>query len=161
MANTLASNLQKTFGKLIKDVIVQHEQVTVVVDQTNLKELCLGLRDDPQFQFDQLTDVCGVDYLHYGMAEWKTEKTTAKESLHLLSTLFLSTWKRRLTRDGKTRTVTARARTVPMVAEPKRLCRIIRWGTSVPSSSTMKGTSRSGNMQPTISPGRLSRLSSL
>lgn len=77
LANVLASKVKKQFSKLIKDVHVNHEQVTVEVESINLKELCLALRDDPEFQFDQLTDVCGVDYLHYGVAEWKTEKTTA------------------------------------------------------------------------------------
>ena len=34
------------------------------------------LRDDAEFAFDQLTDVCGVDYLTYGKDEWTTYEAT-------------------------------------------------------------------------------------
>ena len=36
-----------------------------------------ALRDDPAFDFKMLMDVCGVDYLHYGLSEWETESATA------------------------------------------------------------------------------------
>ena len=35
------------------------------------------LRDDPQFGFEQLIDLCGVDYLDYGRDEWNTLGSTA------------------------------------------------------------------------------------
>jgi NADH-quinone oxidoreductase subunit C len=34
------------------------------------------LRDKPKYAFQTLIDVCGVDYLHYGRAEWQTESST-------------------------------------------------------------------------------------
>ena len=40
-------------------------------------EVCLALRDEPEFDFKLLIDVCGVDYLHYGLSEWETESATA------------------------------------------------------------------------------------
>jgi NADH-quinone oxidoreductase subunit C len=34
------------------------------------------LRDAPEFQFEMLMDLCGVDYLHYGVSDWSTEQAT-------------------------------------------------------------------------------------
>jgi branched-chain amino acid transport system ATP-binding protein len=36
----------------------------------------MALRDEAAFRFEQLIDVCGVDYLAYGEAEWATDETT-------------------------------------------------------------------------------------
>jgi NADH-quinone oxidoreductase subunit C len=36
----------------------------------------LTLRDNKPFCFDQLIDLCGVDYLYYGDYDWKTESAT-------------------------------------------------------------------------------------
>ena len=35
-----------------------------------------NIRDEEAFGFDMLMDVCGVDYLDYGHAEWKTRDAT-------------------------------------------------------------------------------------
>jgi NADH-quinone oxidoreductase subunit C len=35
-----------------------------------------GLRDDAQFQFQQLLDLCGVDYSQFGRDEWQTESAS-------------------------------------------------------------------------------------
>lgn len=34
------------------------------------------LRDDPRFLFEQLIDVCGVDYADYGKTAWETDQAT-------------------------------------------------------------------------------------
>jgi NADH-quinone oxidoreductase subunit C len=34
------------------------------------------LRDDPRFLFEQLIDVCGVDYAEYGKTEWETDQAS-------------------------------------------------------------------------------------
>ncbi len=36
-------------------------------------EVCRALRDEEDFSYEQLTDLCGVDYLGYGQSEWETE----------------------------------------------------------------------------------------
>lgn len=36
------------------------------------------LRDDPELQFEQLSDLCGVDYLSYGDAEWDTTDVSSE-----------------------------------------------------------------------------------
>ncbi len=51
-------------------------EVTVEVEAKNLSELALVLRDDPALDFSMLVDVCGVDYLDYGVSQWLTEAAT-------------------------------------------------------------------------------------
>jgi len=41
-------------------------------------EVCLQLRDRPEFDYAQLTDLCGLDYLSYGATEWITADATAE-----------------------------------------------------------------------------------
>jgi NADH-quinone oxidoreductase subunit C len=46
--------------------------VTVEVDVDAWLEVCRSLRDEEEFSYEQLTDLCGVDYLSYGESEWDT-----------------------------------------------------------------------------------------
>jgi NADH-quinone oxidoreductase subunit C len=41
---------------------VEHGQLIVTVPSERIVSVLTTLRDDPQFQFEQLIDVCGVDY---------------------------------------------------------------------------------------------------
>ena len=52
-------------------------ELTITVSAQHLRALCLLLRDEPDFDFKLLIDVCGVDYLQYGIAEWETRSATA------------------------------------------------------------------------------------
>jgi NADH-quinone oxidoreductase subunit C len=76
---TLIENLQNyctdllSRCRLISDKV---NQVTIEVDPANLIQLMTLLRDKPEFAFEQLMDVCGVDYLAYGKTEWATDNTT-------------------------------------------------------------------------------------
>lgn len=60
-----------------KALISENGELTLEIPRSCLLEICLSLRDEPQFSFDLLLDVCGVDYLHYGLSEWVTEASTA------------------------------------------------------------------------------------
>lgn len=44
---------------------VQHDQLTVEVSQSEYLPVCLKLRDDPALRFEQLIDLCGMDYSSY------------------------------------------------------------------------------------------------
>jgi len=73
---TLVNDLQNQFGdKLLH--IQQIDCVTIELTRENLVTVCQELRDAPQFKFDMLIDLCGVDYLDYGISQWRTETTTA------------------------------------------------------------------------------------
>ncbi|MBY0378423.1 MAG: NADH-quinone oxidoreductase subunit C [Gammaproteobacteria bacterium] len=51
-------------------------ELTLVLTKNALLEVATQLRDTPEFCFEQLIDVCGVDYLTYGVDEWVTDKAT-------------------------------------------------------------------------------------
>jgi NADH-quinone oxidoreductase subunit C len=51
-------------------------ELTYEVPADQLLEAATVLRDAPGLKFEMCMDVCGVDYLEYGRAEWKTEHAT-------------------------------------------------------------------------------------
>src|SRR5688572_20647590 len=55
--------LKDHFGARIKDAKTDVLDPYVVVDTTDLREICTFLRDDPQLKFELLTNISGVDYL--------------------------------------------------------------------------------------------------
>lgn len=75
--NTLKEQTLKSFSSWVYKAEIDHGELTLVVDRCYLRDICFMLRDKPKFAFQTLIDVCGVDYLHYGYAEWQTETTTA------------------------------------------------------------------------------------
>ncbi len=46
--------------------------ITLTVAPDRLLSLCRRLRDEDDFRFSQLIDLCGVDYLEYGRTDWRT-----------------------------------------------------------------------------------------
>jgi NADH-quinone oxidoreductase subunit C len=58
-------------------------EVTVVVKAADYLAAMLTLRDDPALKFDQLLDLCGVDYSTYGEGAWDGLRFAAVS--HLLS----------------------------------------------------------------------------
>ncbi len=71
--STLAENLKSHFAGLGGEVAVGFNEVTLTVPADKLIETASTLRDHDDFGFEQLMDLCGVDYAHYGRAEWDTE----------------------------------------------------------------------------------------
>ncbi|NNF15116.1 MAG: NADH-quinone oxidoreductase subunit C, partial [Gammaproteobacteria bacterium] len=64
---------------------------TLLVAPDDWLEVATALRDEPQFDFALLMDVCGVDYLGFGQDEWKADSAThtgfsrgvsARENIH-------------------------------------------------------------------------------
>ena len=74
--DTLINDLRERLGARIINDKLETGQVTIEVSATDLAEVCLILRDDETLAFNQLSDLCGVDYLSYGKADWETEDTT-------------------------------------------------------------------------------------
>lgn len=48
-------------------------ELTLIVPRQQLLEIAVRLRDDEAFRFEELIDVCGVDYAAYGKSEWQTD----------------------------------------------------------------------------------------
>jgi len=63
----LAQTLKQRFKGQLQRCDVAFGEITVSVAPQHLTEVCLALRDEDGFCFEQLIDVCGVDYLDYGV----------------------------------------------------------------------------------------------
>jgi NADH-quinone oxidoreductase subunit C len=74
-ADKLAARIRDRFGDSV-DVDVAFGEVTVGIAADDLLQTCTALRDESDFAFETLIDVCGVDYLSYGQAEWETSSAT-------------------------------------------------------------------------------------
>jgi NADH-quinone oxidoreductase subunit C len=72
----LAGRLQESLGDRVETVVRCCGELTIEVGRENLLDACRILRDDDALRFEMLMDLCGVDYLDYGRAEWTTETAT-------------------------------------------------------------------------------------
>ena len=73
LASTFSSQLQS-------NVVVENDvfgEVTIEVLAKDALSVFEKLRDDAAFKFEQLIDVCGVDYSEYGSVEWETESPSS------------------------------------------------------------------------------------
>jgi NADH-quinone oxidoreductase subunit C len=66
----LASRVQQRFSTQITATNVELSELTVELPREHLRSVCTALRDESGFNFEQLIDVCGVDYLTYGDGVW-------------------------------------------------------------------------------------------
>jgi len=72
----LAETLSARFGDKLERVPSRCGELTFEVNPASLLEVCRKLRDEPEWCFEQLVDLTGVDYLDYGRVEWNTETAT-------------------------------------------------------------------------------------
>lgn len=73
----LAQAIEARFGAKVSRDELTPGDLAYVVAPADLLEVCQILRDEEPFQFEMLQDVCGVDYLDYGHAEWDTQHATS------------------------------------------------------------------------------------
>ena len=80
---TLAQNLQTQFGDKLLSVKSALAEVTIEVAASDYASVMQTLRDGAEFRFDELIDLCGVDYSTYGNGEWQGKRYAVV--VHLLS----------------------------------------------------------------------------
>jgi NADH-quinone oxidoreductase subunit C len=73
----LASAVERTLPGVLKVVASTCGELTYEVSADRLLEASAALRDAAELKFEMCMDVCGVDYLEHGRAEWKTEHATS------------------------------------------------------------------------------------
>jgi NADH-quinone oxidoreductase subunit C len=73
---TLAARIEARFDRQVRRVESRCGELTYEVGKGDLVAVASALRDEPEFHFEQLIDVCGVDYLTYGIDEWIKESAT-------------------------------------------------------------------------------------
>jgi NADH-quinone oxidoreductase subunit C len=79
----LQAQINETLGSKAKSVTVALGEVTVVVPAADYLEAARLLRDAPGCKFEQLIDLCGMDYSDYREGEWEGERFCVVS--HLLS----------------------------------------------------------------------------
>ena len=62
----LFANLQAVFGEKISKIQFALNEITIECNAKDYLTVCQALRDDAHFKFEQLIDLCGVDYQEYG-----------------------------------------------------------------------------------------------
>jgi NADH-quinone oxidoreductase subunit C len=66
---------QRLGAKAVASAQVRDHAVVDVAPE-HWVDVARTLRDDADFRFDTLIDVCGVDYLSYGQVEWDTQNVS-------------------------------------------------------------------------------------
>ena len=79
----LSQNLQKHLGDRVKALQAALGEITIDVDASDYLDVMTALRDEPELCFEELMDLCGVDYSTYGNSEWTGKRFAAVS--HLLS----------------------------------------------------------------------------
>jgi NADH-quinone oxidoreductase subunit C len=91
-AQTLTAVLQAALGDKLVSVDAMLGEVTAVVKAGELLAAAATLRNAPGLRFEQLTDLCGMDYREYGDGAWKGARFAVV--YHLLS--ITHNWRLRL-----------------------------------------------------------------
>jgi NADH-quinone oxidoreductase subunit C len=67
---TLQAAVESTLGARVKRLVADRGELTLTVLQDDYLACALILRDDATLKFEQLIDVCGVDYSSYKDQDW-------------------------------------------------------------------------------------------
>jgi len=62
---TTKTSVEAALGSLLKSSVIRLGELTIVVDAADYLQAAKILRDDPNCRFEQLMDLCGVDYSTY------------------------------------------------------------------------------------------------
>lgn len=79
----LAEKISAALGERVSRVSVALDEVTVECKPSVLVEVATQLRDNPALRFEQLIDLCGIDYSEYGDGTWQGARFAVV--YHLLS----------------------------------------------------------------------------
>ena len=81
--DTLQASLQTILGASIKTLMRDRGEITVTVKVSDYLSVARALRDRPELKFEQMIDLCGVDYSSYRNEPWDGPRYCVV--LHLLS----------------------------------------------------------------------------
>ncbi|WP_322059638.1 NADH-quinone oxidoreductase subunit C [Paraburkholderia sp. J63] len=89
---TLKANLEAALGARVVSLTEALGELTLVIKSVDYLGVATELRDNPSLRFEQLIDLCGVDYQTYGDGAWEGPRFAAVS--HLLS--ITNNWRLRL-----------------------------------------------------------------
>ncbi|MEP7044797.1 MAG: NADH-quinone oxidoreductase subunit C, partial [Dokdonella sp.] len=75
---SFASLIQTKLGQKLATFTESRNEIIIDVLPENWLAVATLLRDDAEFHFEQLMDLCGVDYLSYGDVEWDTTDVSSQ-----------------------------------------------------------------------------------
>ena len=73
----IAAAVEARLGERVQRLGNTAGELGYAVAPGDLLDCCRSLRDTDGLQFEMLMDLCGVDYLSYGRAEWDTASATS------------------------------------------------------------------------------------
>jgi NADH-quinone oxidoreductase subunit C len=68
--DNLQAALTSVLGDKVKSLVRDRGELSLTVSAENYMPVALALRDDPALKFEQLIDLCGVDYSDYKSEPW-------------------------------------------------------------------------------------------
>jgi NADH-quinone oxidoreductase subunit C len=71
---SLRDHLSEILGDKLVSVQEKLEELTVLVKASDLLVVMTRLRDSDNFRFEQLIDLCGMDYSEYGDGAWQGKR---------------------------------------------------------------------------------------
>ena len=74
--NDFFTLINEKLQDVCESFVLAHDEVTVECSKEALLKCLYLLRDDKELAFDQLIDLCGVDYLLHGQYDWTTYDAT-------------------------------------------------------------------------------------
>ncbi|HAZ60993.1 MAG TPA: NADH-quinone oxidoreductase subunit C [Gammaproteobacteria bacterium] len=72
----LAERVQEALGEHLLELIEHRGQLTAIVAAAAWVDVARRLRDLPGLRFEQMIDLCGVDYAAWGVDEWTTARAS-------------------------------------------------------------------------------------
>jgi NADH-quinone oxidoreductase subunit C len=72
----LEATIRRLLGSQLQVLAPHAAELSLEVPADGLLRVAAVLRDAPELKFEMLMDVCGVDYLQFGLTEWKTQAAT-------------------------------------------------------------------------------------
>ena len=76
-ASALRVLLAEPLGAALLACDYAYGELTITVKSAEIQRIATLLRDTQGLQFEQLSDLSGVDYSTYGQADWVTERATS------------------------------------------------------------------------------------
>ena len=80
---TLQAAVERVIAGAVLELKLERGELTLTVSATDYERCALRLRDDPALHFEQLIDLCGVDYADYRNRPWEGARFCVVS--HLLS----------------------------------------------------------------------------
>lgn len=75
----MSDKLEASVKELLQSQLLcceMKDMLTIEVTPQDLIAVCTLLRDHDDLKFSMLVDLCGIDFLDYGVSHWRTEEAT-------------------------------------------------------------------------------------